>query len=37
MSPSTKSGLNGFVPFPADRAAQYRAAGSWTGRTVDSI
>jgi mycobactin salicyl-AMP ligase len=33
----TKSGLNGFVPFPADRAAHYRAAGYWTGRTVDSI
>jgi mycobactin salicyl-AMP ligase len=29
--------LAGFVPFPADRAARYRAAGYWTGRTVDSI
>jgi len=29
--------LDGFVPFPADRAARYRAAGYWTGRTVDSI
>lgn len=30
-------GLDGFVPFPADRAAAYRAAGYWTGRTLDSI
>ncbi|OBG57627.1 MULTISPECIES: (2,3-dihydroxybenzoyl)adenylate synthase [unclassified Mycobacterium] len=29
--------LEGFVPFPADRAAAYRAAGYWTGRTLDSI
>lgn len=27
----------GFVPFPAERAAAYRAAGYWTGRTVDSL
>jgi mycobactin salicyl-AMP ligase len=27
----------GFVPFPANRATRYRAAGYWTGRTVDSI
>jgi mycobactin salicyl-AMP ligase len=27
----------GFVPFPAERAAAYRAAGYWTGRTLDSI
>ena len=27
----------GFVPFPADRAASYRDAGHWTGRTVDEI
>jgi len=26
-----------FVPFPPDRAARYRAAGYWTGRTVDSM
>jgi mycobactin salicyl-AMP ligase len=25
------------VPFPADRAAHYRAAGYWTGRRVDAI
>jgi mycobactin salicyl-AMP ligase len=29
--------LIGFVPFPPDRAARYRAAGYWTGRTVDSV
>jgi mycobactin salicyl-AMP ligase len=29
--------LAGFVPFPPDRAARYRAAGYWTGRTVDSV
>jgi mycobactin salicyl-AMP ligase len=37
VSLRTKSGLDGFVPFPADRAAHYRAAGYWTGRRVDSI
>jgi mycobactin salicyl-AMP ligase len=31
------SQLEGFVPFPPDRAANYRAAGYWTGRTVDSM
>ena len=31
------SQLDGFVPFPPDRAAKYRAAGYWTGRTVDSM
>lgn len=29
--------LDGFVPFPADRAAAYRAAGHWAGRTLDTI
>jgi mycobactin salicyl-AMP ligase len=29
--------LDGFVPFPPDRATRYRAAGYWTGRTVDSM
>lgn len=29
--------LDGFVPFPAERAAAYRAAGYWTGRTLDTI
>ncbi|MBY0291659.1 MAG: AMP-binding protein [Mycobacteriaceae bacterium] len=27
----------GFVPFPADRADEYRRAGFWTGRRLDSI
>jgi mycobactin salicyl-AMP ligase len=31
------SELEGFVPFPPDRAANYRAAGYWSGRTVDSM
>lgn len=29
--------VDGFVPFPADRAAAYRAAGYWAGRTLDTI
>ena len=37
MSMRTKSGPDGFVPFPADRAARYRSAGYWTGQTVDSM
>ncbi len=41
MPPNTTqpsaSGLEGFVPFPADRAASYRAAGYWTGRTLDTV
>lgn len=41
MSPNTPQPpagvLDGFVPFPADRAAAYRAAGYWTGRTLDTI
>ena len=28
---------DGFVPFPPERAARYRAVGYWTGRTVDSV
>ncbi|MGH7750004.1 MAG: hypothetical protein ACREQ5_35335, partial [Candidatus Dormibacteria bacterium] len=31
------SHLDGFVPFSPDRAASYRAAGYWSGRTVDSM
>lgn len=27
----------GFVPFPDDRAEQYRQAGYWTGRPLDSL
>ncbi|CAM2929435.1 2,3-dihydroxybenzoate-AMP ligase [Mycobacterium intermedium] len=30
-------GVPGFVPFPPQRAAEYRAAGLWAGRTVDSL
>ncbi|BBY37930.1 2,3-dihydroxybenzoate-AMP ligase [Mycobacterium mantenii] len=41
MSPNTPQPpagvLDGFVPFPADRAAAYRAAGYWTGRTLDTL
>src|ERR1700724_1022797 len=33
----SSSQLEGFVPFPPDRAANYRAAGYWTGQTVDSM
>jgi mycobactin salicyl-AMP ligase len=29
--------VNGFVPFPTDRADEYRRAGYWTGRALDSI
>ncbi|ORW09563.1 2,3-dihydroxybenzoate-AMP ligase [Mycobacterium kyorinense] len=29
--------LDGFVPFPQDRAARYRAAGYWAGHSVDSL
>ncbi|MDZ7884787.1 MAG: AMP-binding protein [Mycobacterium sp.] len=28
---------DGFVPFPAERAAAYRQAGHWTGAPLDSI
>jgi mycobactin salicyl-AMP ligase len=31
------SALDGFVPFPPDRAARYRADGYWNGQTVDSL
>lgn len=27
----------GFIPFPADRAAAYRAAGLWAGHTLDTV
>ena len=37
MSLRKNCGLDGFVPFPADRARRYRSAGYWTGRTVDSM
>lgn len=29
--------MTGFVPFPSDRAVEYRRAGYWVGNTVDSI
>jgi mycobactin salicyl-AMP ligase len=29
--------VQGFVPFPADRADEYRRAGYWRGRALDSI
>jgi mycobactin salicyl-AMP ligase len=29
--------VDGFVPFPPERAAAYRKAGYWTGRSVDSV
>jgi mycobactin salicyl-AMP ligase len=29
--------MDGFVPFPADRAARYQADGYWTGRSLDSL
>jgi mycobactin salicyl-AMP ligase len=29
--------LDGFVPFPPERAAAYREAGYWTGRRLDSV
>jgi mycobactin salicyl-AMP ligase len=35
--PSETAGTDGFVAFPPQRAAAYRAAGYWTGRTVESL
>ncbi|KAB7754190.1 MULTISPECIES: (2,3-dihydroxybenzoyl)adenylate synthase [Mycobacteriaceae] len=29
--------LNGFVPFPHDRAERYREAGYWVGKPLDSL
>ena len=29
--------LDGFVPFPADRAEEYRRTGHWAGKPLDSI
>jgi mycobactin salicyl-AMP ligase len=37
MQQTPTNGLDGFVPFPAERAARYRSAGYWTGRTLDTI
>jgi len=35
--PPETAALDGFTPFPSQRAAAYREAGYWTGRTVDSL
>lgn len=37
MVSNTAQPAEGFVPFPADRAAAYRAAGYWAGRTLDTV
>ncbi|GBG39885.1 (2,3-dihydroxybenzoyl)adenylate synthase [Mycobacterium montefiorense] len=37
MIPNTAQPIDGFVPFPADRADAYRAAGYWAGRPLDSV
>ncbi|OBA64258.1 2,3-dihydroxybenzoate-AMP ligase [Mycobacterium sp. 1100029.7] len=40
MIPNTappSDGVAGFVPFPGDRAAAYRAAGYWAGRPLDTV
>ncbi|MEN3318266.1 MAG: mycobactin salicyl-AMP ligase [Mycobacterium sp.] len=36
-SAAQSASLDGFVPFPQERAASYRAAGYWTGRRLDSV
>lgn len=37
-SPPDQNGLAaGFVPYPADRIAEYRQAGYWTGRRLDAV
>jgi mycobactin salicyl-AMP ligase len=33
----SSSVMEGFVPFPPDRAGAYRAGGYWSGRPVDSL
>ncbi len=37
LEPQQSDLATGFVPFPADRAQEYRDAGYWTGRSLDSI
>jgi mycobactin salicyl-AMP ligase len=38
LKPAAQAALfDGFVPFPPERAAAYRAAGYWTGRPLDSV
>ncbi|MFC8043581.1 (2,3-dihydroxybenzoyl)adenylate synthase [Nocardia sp. NPDC057353] len=36
-STSTSTHRDGYVPFPAAAAAEYRAAGYWTGRTIGGL
>ena len=36
-TPAQQTLLAGFSPFPPQRAAAYRAAGYWAGRSVDSV
>lgn len=36
-SAAQSASLDGFVPFPPERAAAYRAAGYWVGRPLDSV
>ena len=37
LDPRQSDLTTGFVPFPAERADEYRRAGYWTGRGLDSI
>lgn len=37
LEPQQSDLTTGFVPFPDGRAEEYRRAGYWTGRSVDSI
>ena len=37
LDPQHSDLTTGFVPFPADRAEEYRRAGYWTGRSLDYI
>lgn len=37
MVVNTAQRPEGFVPFPPDRAAAYRASGYWAGRTLDTV
>jgi mycobactin salicyl-AMP ligase len=37
LDPKQSDLTAGFVPFPPDRAEEYRRAGYWTGRPLDSI
>ncbi len=37
LEPQHSDITTGFLPFPAERAQQYREAGYWTGRPLDSL